>query len=144
MTTETATTGTNVIEALIQRLVTLDEEYDEIAKPIEAARKAQRDILRDTMIEAQIIEHVDETTGYRALLTAQQRDEYVPEKLLPLLPRPELADTIFQTIVDPKAIQDLVDGGMLTRRQLEQAGALLRGPKTKPYVKLIPLKGARP
>lgn len=141
MTTET---GTNVIEALIQRLVEINEEYDRVAKPIDAQRKKQREMLRDAMIEAGTLEVIDETTGYKAVLTHQQRDVYVAEKLLALLPRPELADDVMVTSVDAKAVQDLVDGGMLTRAQLQREGALLRSPKTAPFVRLVPLTGKRP
>ncbi len=139
MTTEA---GTDVIAVLIRNLMEIDEEYERVAKPLEERRKKQREILRDTMIEANTIEAIDEVSGYKALLTHQQTDRYVPEKLLPLLPRPEMADDIFQTVVDPKAVQALVDGGMLTRRQLEREGALIREPKTRPFIKLVPLKGA--
>ena len=142
MTTEA--TGTDVIAVLIRNLVEIDEEYERVAKPLEDQRKRQREILRDAMIEANTIDVTDEVSGYKALLTHQQADRYVPEKLLPLLPRPEMADDIFQTVVDHKAVQALVDGGMLTRAQLTREGALIREPKTRPFIKLVPLKGARP
>jgi hypothetical protein len=138
------TTGTDVIAALIQGLLEIDAEYERVAKPLDDRRKKQREMLRDAMIEADKIEAIDEASGYKALLTHQQADRYVPEKLLPLLPRPELADDIFQTVVDGKAVQSLVDGGLLTRTQLIREGALIREPKTRPFIKLVPLKGGRP
>jgi hypothetical protein len=135
---------TDVIAALIQGLVEIDEEYERIAKPLKARRDKQREVLRDTMIEAGIIESIDEVSGYKALLKHQQKDTYVAEKLLPLLARPEIVDIVIQTVVDPKAVQDLVDGGVITRREMQRAGALIREPKTRPFVKLEPLKGVRP
>lgn len=139
----TTPTGTDVIAVLIRNLVEIDEEYERIAKPLDARRKRQREILRDTMIEAQTIEAIDEVSGYKALLTHQQADRYIAEKLVPLL-RSEMIDVVIQTVVNNKAVQELVDGGMLTRRQLEREGALIREPKTRPFIKLIPLKGVRP
>jgi len=143
MTTK-ETTGTDVIAALIHELLELDAEYERVAKPLDDRRRKQREMLRDAMIEADVIEAIDETSGYKALLTHQQSDRYVAEKLLPLLPRPEMADEIIQTVVDGKAVQALVDGGLLTRTQLIREGALVREPKTRPFIKLVPLKGARP
>jgi len=90
------------------------------------------------------LEAIDEESGFRALLTAQETDTYVAEKLLPLLPRPELADEIIQTIVDGAAVKRLINAGILTRRQLEREGALVRQTKTRPFVKLEPLMGRRP
>ena len=142
MTTK-ETTGTDVIAVLIRNLVGIDEQYERVAKPLEERRKRQRETLRDAMIEAQTIEAIDEVSGYKALLTHQQADRYVAEKLVPLL-RPEMIDEIIQTVVNAKAVQALVDGGMLTRRQLEREGALIREPKTRPFIKLVPLKGGRP
>ncbi len=141
MTTET---GTDVIQALIQGLVEIDEEYERVAKPLEARRKRQREVLRDAMIEAEKLEAIDEVSGYKAVLKHQQRDIYVAEKLLPLLARPEIIDIVIQTVVDPKAVQDLVDGGVITRAQMEREGALLREAKTRPFIKLVPLTGRRP
>ena len=141
MTTET---GTDVIQALIQGLVEIDEEYEQIVKPLEAKRKKQREVLRDAMIEAEKLEAIDEVSGYKAVLKHQQRDIYVAEKLLPLLPRPEMADDVMVTSVDAKAVQELVDAGLLTRPQMEREGALLREAKTRPFIKLVPLKGVRP
>ncbi|KKL09335.1 hypothetical protein LCGC14_2178300 [marine sediment metagenome] len=141
MTTET---GTNVIQALIQGLVEIDEEYERVVKPLEEKRKKQREKLRDVMIEAEKLEAIDEVSGYKAVLVHQQRDIYVAEKLLPLLPRPEMADDVMVTSVDAKAVQELVDGGLLTRPQMEREGALLREAKTRPFIKLVPLKGVRP
>lgn len=138
------TTGTDVIEVLIRNLVEIDEEFERLAKPLEARRKKQRELLRDTMIEAGVLEAIDETTGFKAVLTNQQKDTYVAEKLLPLLPRPEMADAVMITTVDAKAVQALVDGGMLTRRQLEREGALIREAKTRPFIKLERIKGLRP
>lgn len=138
------TTGTDVIAVLIHNLLDIDAEYERVAKPLEERRKKQREMLRDAMIEAQTIEVIDEASGYKALLTHQQADRYIAEKLLPLLPRPEMADDIFQTVVDHRAVQALVDGGVLTRAQLIREGALIREPKTRPFIKLVPLKGARP
>lgn len=142
MTTE-ETTGTDVIATLIQNLVAIDEEYERVAKPLEERRKRQREILRDAMIEADTIEVIDEVSGYKALLTHQQADRYIAEKLVPLL-RTEMIDEVIQTVVDNKAVQALVDGGVLTRAQLTREGALIREPKTRPFIKLVPLKGARP
>ena len=141
MTTEA--TGTDVIAVLIRNLVEIDEEYERVAKPIDDRRKRQRETLRDAMIEANTIEAIDETSGYKALLTHQQSDRYIAEKLVPLL-RTEMIDEVIQTVVDPKAVQRLVDGGLLTRAQLTREGALIREPKTRPFIKLVPLKGARP
>ena len=141
MTTET---GTDVIQALIQGLVEIDEEYERVVKPLEAKRKKQREVLRDAMIEAEKLEAIDEVSGYKAVLKHQQRDIYVAEKLLPLLPRPEMADDVMVTSVDAQAVQDLVDGGLLTRPQMERAGALLREAKTRPFIKLVAIKGVRP
>ena len=140
MTTET---GTDVIQALIQGLVDIDEEYERVVKPLEAKRKKQREVLRDAMIEAEKLEAIDEVSGYKAVLKHQQKDVYVAEKLLPLL-RPEMADDVMVTSVDAKAVQDLVDGGLLTRPQMEREGALLREAKTRPFIKLVPLTGKRP
>ena len=140
----TTKTGTDVIAALIQGLVDIDEEYERVAKPLVPRRDAQRAMLRDAMVEAQVIESIDEVSGYKALLKHQQKDTYDAEKLLALLPRPELADDIMQTVVDAKAVQDLVDSGILTRPQMERAGALIRAAKTRPFIKLEALKGSRP
>lgn len=140
----TTDTGTDVLAALIQGLAEIDEEYKRVAKPIEDRRKKQREMLRDAMIEAGQVLAIDETSGYRALLVHQQKDTYIAEKLLPLLPRPEMANDVMQTVVDANAVQELVDGGLLTRRQLEREGALVREPKTRPFVRLEPLTGARP
>lgn len=141
MTTET---GTDVIQALIQGLVDIDEEYERVAKPLTGRREKQREMLRDAMIEAQQVMVIDEVSGYKAILKHQQRDVYVAEKLLPLLPRPEMADDVMVTSVDAKAVQNLVDGGLLTRSEMERTGALLREAKTRPFIKLEPLKGVRP
>lgn len=135
---------TDVIQALIQELVEIDEEHERIVKPLEARRKKQREMIRDAMIEAQVLESIDEVSGYKAVLVHQQKDVYVAEKLLPLLPRPEMADEVMVTSVNAAAVQDLVDGGLITRAQMEREGALLREAKTRPFIKLIPLTGKRP
>ena len=134
---------TDVIQALIQRLVGIDEEYERVVKPLEANRKKQREVLRDAMIEAEKLEAIDEVSGYKAILKHQQKDVYVAEKLLPLL-RPEMADDVMVTSVDANAVQELVDAGIITRPQMERTGALLREAKTRPFIKLIPLTGKRP
>ncbi len=134
---------TDVIAALIQGLVDYAPEVER-AKEIIKTNDSKRAALRDTMIEAGIIESIDEVSGHKVLLKHQQRDVYVAEKLLPLLPRPEMANDVMVTSVDAKAVQELVDGGMLTRREMERAGALIREPKTRPFIKLEPLKASRP
>lgn len=136
-------TPTDVIASLIQGLVARADDVDR-AKDIIKGNDDARAMLRDAMIEAGVIESIDETSGYKALLSHTEKDVYVAEKLLPLLPRRELADEIMVTSVDPKAVQNLIDGGILTRPQLQREGALVREPKTRPFIKLQPLKGARP
>ncbi len=136
------TTGTDVIQALIQGIVDSGAAVD-AAKAVIKRNDDARKMLRDAMIEAEKLEAIDEVSGYKAVLKHQQRDVYVAEKLLPLL-RPEMADDVMVTSVDAKAVQDLVDAGMLTRSQMEREGALLREAKTRPFVKLIPLTGKRP
>jgi len=124
MTTK-ETTGTDVIAALIRGLLDIDAEHERVVKPFEDRRKRQREMLREAMIEAQTIEAIDETSGYKALLVSHQMDRYIAEKLVPLL-RPEMVDEVIPTFVDPKAVQRLVDGGILTRSQLTREGALIR------------------
>ena len=140
----TTQTGTDVIQALIQGLVDIDEEYERVAKPLAGRREKQREMLRDAMVEAQQVMVIDEVSGYKAILKHQQRDVYIAEKLLPLLPRPEMADDVMVTSVDAKAVQNLVDGGHITRAQMEREGALLREAKTRPFIRLEPIKGTRP
>ncbi len=135
---------TDVIVSLIQGLLDIEAEWERVGKPLDDRRKRQREMLRDAMLEGETIEAIDEISGHKALLVHQEADRYIPEKLLRLLPRPELANDIFQTVVDNKAVQALVDSGLLTRSQLIREGALVREPKTKPFVKLVPLIGVRP
>ena len=140
MTTET---GTDVIAALINGLVDSGAAV-QAAKDVIKRNDDARAMLRDAMIEAQQVMVIDEVSGYKAILKHQQRDVYVAEKLLPLLPRPEMADDVMVTSVDAKAVQNLVDGGHITRAQMEREGALLRDRKTRPFIKLEPLTGKRP
>ena len=89
-----------------------------------------------------VLQHAQQQTWLQALVLCGPSD--AGHWLLPLLPRPELADEIMQTVVDAKAVQALVDGGMITRSQMEREGALIREPKTRPFIKLEPIKGVRP
>ncbi len=139
----TTSTGTDVIQALIQGLVDIDEEYERVVKPLEAKRKKQREVLRDAMIEAEKLEAIDEVSGYKAVLTHTERDVYVAEKLLPLL-KPSMAHNVMVTSVDAAAVKELVDAGIITRTEMQREGALLREAKTRPFIKLIPLTGKRP
>lgn len=134
---------TDVIQALIQGLVDIEEEHERVVKPLEARRKKQREVLRDAMIEAEKLEAIDEVSGYKAILTHTERDVYVAEKLLPLLPR-LYVDDVMVTSVDGKAVQELVDAGIITRTEMQREGALLREAKTRPFVKLVAIKGVRP
>jgi hypothetical protein len=133
---------TDVIQALIQGLVDSGAAVD-AAKAVIKRHDDARKMLRDAMIEAEQLEAIDEVSGYKAVLKHQQRDVYVAEKLLPLL-RPEMADDVMVTSVDANAVQDLVDGGIITRPQMEREGALLREAKTRPFIKLVAIKGVRP
>jgi hypothetical protein len=133
---------TDVIQALIQGLVDSGAAVD-AAKALIKSHDDTRKMLRDAMIEAEKLEAIDEVSGYKAILKHQQRDVYVAEKLLPLL-RPEMADDVMVTSVDAKAVQELVDAGIITRAQMERTGALLREAKTRPFIQLIPLTGKRP
>ncbi len=136
------TTGTDVIQALIQGIVDSGAAVD-AAKAVIKRNDDARKMLRDAMIEAEQLEAIDEVSGYKAVLKHQQGDVYVAEKLLPLL-RPEMADDVMVTSVDGKAVQELVDAGLITRAQMEREGALLREAKTRPFIKLVPLTGKRP
>ncbi len=133
---------TDVAAALIQSLVDNQEAVKD-AQAVIDANKAVREQLRDVLIEARQVEAIDEVSGYKAILKQNMSDNYVAEKLVPLL-RPEEIDTVIQTVVDAKAVQDLVESGALTRRQLEREGALIRTAKTRPFIKLVALKGVRP
>ena len=137
--------GTDVIAALIQALVDNEDEVKR-AKDIIKANDARREVLRDAMIEAGVIEAVDEVSGHRVMLKQNQRDAYVPDKLLPILAniRQELIDEVYYRMVDAERVKGLIDGGILTRAQLQRDGALVREPTTKPYIKLEALKGVRP
>ena len=139
MTTET---GTDVIAALIQGLADSGAAV-QAARDVIKRNDEARALLRDAMIESQQVMVIDEVSGYKAILKHQQKDVYVAEKLLPLL-RPEMADDVMVTSVDAKAVQTLVDGGHITRPQMERAGALLREGKTRPFIRLEPLTGHRP
>ncbi len=134
---------TDVIQALIQGIVDSGAAVD-AAKAVIKRNDDARKMLRDAMIEAEKLEAIDEVSGYKAVLVHRQSDVYVAEKLLPLLPRPEMADDVMATVVDDLAVQELVDAGLLTRAQMEREGALLREAMTRPFIKLIPLTGKRP
>lgn len=133
---------TDVIAALIQGLVD-DAEVVDQAKQTIKVNDGKRAMLRDAMIDAHILESIDEVSGYKAVLSAQEKDVYIAEKLVPLL-RPEDVDKVIQTVVDNKAVEAIVDGGGFSRAFLLREGALVRAPKTRPFIKLVALTGARP
>ncbi len=135
--------GRDVLAELIRGLAT-DAPAVEGANEIIAINKRKREMLRDAMLEAGVKVAIDEVSGYKAFLSQNQTDTYDAKKLLALLPRPELADDIMQTVVDAKAVQELVDSGVLNRSELVREGALVRTPKTRPFVRLEPIPGVRP
>ena len=137
------TAGTDVIPTLIGEIVSLDEEIARVSKPLTERREQARKLLKDAMTEADTREAVDEVSGYKAVIRDTHTDTYVAEKLLPLLPRPELADEVIDTVVNAAKVKELVDAGILTRSRLEQEGALIRKVRARQLL-LEPLKGARP
>ena len=73
---------------LIRLIVYLDQEISQVSKPLTQRREEARKLLKDAMTEADVSESIDEESGYRALIRQTASDEYVADKLLPLL-RPE-------------------------------------------------------
>ena len=137
------TTGTDVITSLIGEIVSLDEEIARVSKPLTERREAARKLLKDAMTDADMAEAIDEDSGYRALIRQTASDEYVADKLLPLL-RPEQRERVVDTTVLIKAdvIKEMVTAGELTRSRLEQEGALVRKLRARQLI-IEPLKGAR-
>lgn len=133
----------DVIPALIRGLV---DNLDAVkqARAIVKANDEAREILRDALIEAGLKDAVDEDSGYKVILDQNFRDGYVAEKLLPILGRPELIDAVYIRVVDNEKVEELVEAGVITRAQLARDGALIREPATRPFIKLIQLKGGRP
>lgn len=138
------TTGTDVLSALIRDIAALDEEIARVAKPLTDRRDKARQLLKDAMTDADVIEHIDEVSGYKALIKQSMSDVYVPEKLLPLL-SPEDQEKVVDNVVTINAseVKVLVDAGVLTRSRMEQSGALVRKLRARSLY-LEPVKGARP
>jgi hypothetical protein len=135
--------STDVIAALIQEVAALTEESERLCKPLQGRLEKVRSLLKDAMADADTLEAIDETSGYRAYIKETHSDHWVAEKLVPLLGRPELIDECIVTTVDPAAVKRLIDDGTLTRSRLEQEGALVRTLRARALY-LEPLKGARP
>jgi len=127
-TVPTDTTGRAVIPSLINRLAEIDDELDRLGvNRLLAERENTRKRLKDTMTDAGLIEALDEASGYRAVIKDTHTDTWPNlKKLVEALPRAEMADEVLETVVNAKAIEKLVTGGLLTRSRLEQSGALVR------------------
>lgn len=134
---------TDVLAALIRGLADNADAVKQ-ARDIIKGNDEARAQLRDAMIEAGVKDAVDETSGYKAILDQKMHDVYVAEKLLPILGRPELIDAVYYRVVDKEKVEELVEAGVVTRTQLIREGALVRESATRPFIKLIPLKGGRP
>ena len=135
--------STDIIATLIQEVVALSEESERLCKPLQGRLEKARSLLKDALTEAGTLEAIDETSGYRALLKETHSDQWIAEKLVPLLGRPELVDECIVTVVDAAAVKRLIDDGTLTRSRLEQEGALIRTLRARALY-LEPLKGGRP
>ena len=134
---------TDIIPVLIQECASLTEESERLCKPLQARLEKARSLLKDALTEAGLLEAIDETSGYRALIKDSHSDHWVAEKLVPLLGRPELVDECIITVVDPAAVKRLIDDGTLTRSRLEQEGALVRTLRARALY-LEPIRGGRP
>ena len=134
----------DILSALIRDIVSLDAEIARVAKPLTDRRDKARQLLKDAMTDADVIDHIDEISGYRALIKQTMSDVYVPEKLLPLLRR-EDQERVVDNVVTIKAdeVKALVEAGVITRTRMEQAGALVRTLRAR-VLTLEPIKGARP
>ncbi len=134
---------TDVIAALIRGLAGNIDAVKQ-ARDIIKGNDDARAHLRDALIEAGVKDAVDEESGYKVILDQLMHDVYIAEKLLPILGREELIDKVYYRVVDGKEVEALIEAGVVTRTQLVREGALVREPKTRPFIKLIPLKGGRP
>ena len=135
--------STDIIATLIQEVAALQEELERSCKPLQTRLEKARSLLKDALTEAGLLEAIDETSGYRAFIKETHSDQWIAEKLVPLLGRPELVDECIVTVVDAAAVKRLIDAGVLTRSRLEQEGALIRTLRARALY-LEPLKGGRP
>ena len=128
------TKHSKIIE-LIRLLVEAEQQWKRRGLPTKKGKDDLRAALRDAMIDAHMTQVPDKLSGYRAVLDAQDKDVYVPEKLRQFIPEGVVfLETTESVIVD--IILGLIKEGVFTRQQLLDEGALIREPKTEPYVKL--------
>ena len=134
----------DILSALIRDIVSLDAEIARVAKPLTDRRDKARQLLKDAMTDADVIDHIDAISGYRALIKQTMSDVYVPEKLLPLL-HLEDQERVVDNVVTIKAdeVKALVEAGVITRTRMKQAGALVRTLRAR-VLSIEPLKGAKP
>src|SRR3990167_10389649 len=85
--------GTDVLAVLIRRHAEIDDELERRgANALIEEQEAIRARIKDGMAEIDRVEYVDETSGYRALITPTFNHLYDKDKLIPMLPRLEMAD----------------------------------------------------
>ena len=131
----------DVIGGLIGEIASLQEESARVCKPLQDRLEKTRQLLKDAMVEADTIESIDEVSGYRALIRQTYSDDWVAEKLLPLL-RLGDAERVIDTKVYIKAdeMKALINAGVVTRSRLEQEGALVRRLRARQLI-IEPLRG---
>ena len=135
--------GTDVLAVLIRRHAEIDDELERRgANALIEEREAIRARIKDGMAQIDRIEYVDETSGYRALITPTFTDVYDKDKLIPMLPRLEMADEALETVVNVPVIKEWERGGILNRTAMQQAGALLRKLRSR-ALHVEPIKGDR-
>ena len=128
------TKRSKIIE-LIRMLVEAERQWKQRGQPLQKDKGDLRSTLRDAMIDADLTQVPDKVSGYRAVLGAQNKDVYVPEKLRPFIPEGVVfLETVESVIVN--IIEGLIKEGLFTRQQLLDAGALVEEAKTTPFVKL--------
>jgi hypothetical protein len=119
------------LSGMIARLVQIDESLAAAgATKLLEEKEDLRDQLKQAMGRQQIPRAVDETTGFAATLKPSFSKVYDPAKLRPLLKTKAQRERCIVATVDVDAVKQLVELGVFTEAQLEQAGVFtqrLRG-----------------
>lgn len=117
-----------IIPRLIRGLVEIEDELESRGANALLARKEKlRDLLKDAMAQADVLEAVDEKSGFRALIKLSFTDTYPDLTVLAeALPRPEMIDEATELVVKAAVIKGWVSGGLVTWSGLQASGALVR------------------
>lgn len=117
----------DVLATLVNRYAEIDDELERRgANALLDEREKLRERIKDCMADVDTLSYTDEVSGYQARISPSYSDTWDERKVLAALPRPEMADEAFKTVVDGERMKEWARDGSISRLQMERAGALVR------------------